>query len=106
MHGKGERMTEEGMLSIVRRGTTYQVRYAPSNPYGGDRLPYLCPDEDTLLTLFHHCGMDTWSIHHTSAELRKGRLAVLPLVGSPIHMHVYFPPTPAVAQTQAPAAAA
>jgi tetratricopeptide (TPR) repeat protein len=30
----------------------------------------------------------------------------LPLVGSPVPMHVYFPPTLAAAQTQAPAAAA
>lgn len=27
-YGEGEQMTEAGMLSIVRCGTTYQVRYA------------------------------------------------------------------------------
>jgi hypothetical protein len=40
-------MTAEGMLSIVPRGTTYQVRYALSNPYGMDHPPYTCPDEGT-----------------------------------------------------------
>ena len=39
-------MIEAGMLSIVRRGTTYQVRYASANPQGVDRQPYLCPNED------------------------------------------------------------
>jgi hypothetical protein len=37
------------MLSIMRRGTVYQVRYAASNPHGVDREPYLCPTEDALL---------------------------------------------------------
>jgi hypothetical protein len=97
-------MTEEGMLSIVRRGTTYQVRYASSNPQGVDRLPYLCSNEDTLLTLFQHCGMDAWSMHQTRSELRKGRLAVLPLVCTPVQMQGYFPPTLPVSQTTAPAA--
>src|SRR2546429_4048929 len=34
--GKEERMTEAGILSIMRRGHTYQVRYASSNPYDMD----------------------------------------------------------------------
>jgi hypothetical protein len=98
-------MTEEGMLSIVRRGTTYQVRYAASNPQGVDRQPYLCPNEDTLLTLFQHCGLDAWSMQQTRAELQKGRLAVLPLVCAQGPMQVYFPPTLPVSQTTARAAA-
>jgi hypothetical protein len=71
-------MTQDGMLSIVPRGTTYQVRYASSNPYDMDRPPYPCPDEGTLVALLRHCGMDTWSIHQAGTELRKGRVAVLP----------------------------
>ena len=55
-------MTEEGMLSIVRRGTTYQVRYASSNPYDRDRQLYTCSNEHTVVTLLQHCGLDPWSI--------------------------------------------
>jgi hypothetical protein len=33
-------MADAGMLSIVRCGTTYQVRYASSNPHDMDRQPY------------------------------------------------------------------
>jgi len=99
-------MTEEGTLSIVRRGTTYQVRYASSNPQGVDRQPYLCPNEDTLLTVFQHCGLDAWSMQQTWTELQHGRLAVLPLVCTPGPMQVYFPPTLPVPQTTAPAIAA
>ena len=43
MCGKGERMMEAGMLSIVRRGDTYQVRYASTNPYDMDRPPSRLP---------------------------------------------------------------
>jgi hypothetical protein len=96
-------MTEDGMLSIVRRGTAYQVRYASSNPQGVDRLPYLCPDEDALLRLFQHCGMDAWSMQQTRTELRHGRLAVLPLVCLPEQLQGSFPPTLSVAPTMAAA---
>ena len=98
-------MIEAGMLSIVRRGTTYQVRYASANPQGVDRQPYLCSNEDTLLTLFQHCGLDAWSMQQTRTELRQGRLAVLPLVCAPGPMQVYFPPMLPVSQTTARAAA-
>ena len=47
-------MAEAGMLSIVRCGTTYQVRYASSNPHDMDRQPYPCPDEGILVALLHH----------------------------------------------------
>lgn len=50
-YGKGEQMTEEGMLSIVRRGTTYQVRYASPNPQAMDWQPYQCTDAGTLVAL-------------------------------------------------------
>jgi hypothetical protein len=97
-------MTEEGMLSIVRRGTTYQVRYASSNPHGLDRPLYPCPDEGTLIALLHHCGMDLWSIQQAGTELRRGRMAVLPLSCAQAQMQAYFPPTCPVAPTKAPAA--
>jgi len=45
MHGKGERMTEEGRLSIVQRGPSWQVCYASSNPYGVDRPPWFPSDK-------------------------------------------------------------
>src|SRR5204863_674595 len=89
---KGERMTEEGMLSIVPRGATYQVRYASSNPHGMDHRPYPCPDERTLFTLLHACGLDAWGIQQASTELRKGRVAVLPRVGASDPIQAYFPP--------------
>ena len=41
-------MSEEGTLSIVRRGRGYQVRYASNNPYDPERPPHACPDEETL----------------------------------------------------------
>ena len=70
------------MLSIVRRGDTYQVRYASTNPYGMDRPPSQYPDEGTLVALLHHWGIDAWSIHQAVTELRKGRIAVLPMVSA------------------------
>jgi len=86
-------MTEGGMLSILQHGTTYQLRYASSNQHGMDHKPYLCPTEDILLALLQHWGLDAWSMQQTQAELRHGRLAVLPLVCRRGQMHVYFPPT-------------
>jgi hypothetical protein len=73
---KEERMTETGILSIMRRGHTYQVRYASSNPYDMDRLPYLCPDEGAMVILLHHYGIDAWSLQQAIAVLRKGGVAV------------------------------
>ena len=78
--GEGEQMTEGGMLSIVRRGTAYQVRYASSNPHDMDRQPYPCSEEGALVALLHQCGLEAWSIHQAIAELRHGRVAVLPIV--------------------------
>ena len=68
------------MLSIVRRGNTYQVRYASFNPYDMDRLPYQCSEEGPLVTLLHHYGIDTWSLQQAVAALRKGEVTVLPVV--------------------------
>ncbi len=86
-------MVEEGMLSILRHGTTYQVRYASSNPYDRDRQPYTCSNEHTVVTLLQHCGLDPWSITQAVAELRQGRMAVLPFVFAQAHLQDYFPVT-------------
>jgi hypothetical protein len=85
-------MTEAGILSIMRRENTYQVRYASSNPYDMDRLPYLSPDEGAMITLLHHYGIDAWSLQQATAVLRKGGMVVLPLVLSEAQRQAYFPP--------------
>ena len=85
-------MRETGILSIVRRGSTSQVRYASFNPYDVDRRPYACSDEGALNTLLHHFGINGWSLQQTVAALRKGEVAVLPVVLSEAHLQTYFPP--------------
>jgi hypothetical protein len=85
-------MTEDGILGIVRCGTTYQVRYASYNPCDLDRPPYQCSDEGTLVAWLRHCGMEPWYIHQASADLRKGGFAALPIVLSETQMQTYFPP--------------
>jgi hypothetical protein len=84
-------MRETGILSIVKCGHTSQVRYASFNPYDMDRQPYQCPDESALVTLLHHCGIDTWSLQQAIAALQKGEVAVLPLVLSEAQLQAYFP---------------
>lgn len=92
---KGESMTEEGTLSIVRREKAYQVRYASNNPHTLDqRQPYLCTDAAHLEAFLHHCGGDPWSIHQACTELRNGRhagLAVLSIVLSAEQRQASFP---------------
>ena len=85
-------MTEAGILSIVKRGHTYQVRYASSNPYDMDQPPYLCPDEGVMVTLLHHYGIDAWSLQQAMAVLGKGGVAVLPLVLSEAQRQAHFLP--------------
>jgi glycerophosphoryl diester phosphodiesterase len=85
-------MRETGILSIVRRGPTSQVRYASFNPYDMDRLPYQCPDEGALVTLLHHFGINAWSLQQVAAALRKGEVAVLPVALSEAQLQAYFPP--------------
>jgi hypothetical protein len=85
-------MRETGILSIVKRGTTSQVRYASFNPYDKDRLPYPCSDEGTLVTLLHHFGINGWSLQQAVAALRKGEVAVLPVTLSEAQLQAYFPP--------------
>src|SRR5215813_3653246 len=89
--GEGEQMTEGGMLSIVGRGTTYQVRYASPNPHDMDRQPYPCPDEGTLVALLRQCELEAWSFHRALAELQYGRMAVLLIVLSEAQIQMYFP---------------
>ncbi len=84
-------MAEAGMLSIVRCGTTYQVRYASSNPHAMERQPYPCPDEGALVVLLHHCGLEAWALDRVLAELRHGRLAVLSIVLAEAQRQRYFP---------------
>jgi hypothetical protein len=87
---KGERMAEDGTLSIVRDGSAYQVRYAANNPRARERQPYACPDADTLGALLHHCGAEAGAITQAYAELRKGRMAVLLVALSPVQRQTFF----------------
>jgi hypothetical protein len=84
-------MMEEGTLSIVRRGQTYQVRYAANNPSTRDDERSTHPDEAHMCAWLHHCGVDPWAIQQAAAELRHGRMAVLPIVWTPAQRHASFP---------------
>jgi hypothetical protein len=88
---KGEQMTEEGVLSIMRRGTNYQVRYASYNPYNLERPPYVCHTEAALVALLRHSGIDAWALQQAMATVRKGEMAVVPIVRSALQMHADFP---------------
>lgn len=83
-------MTEAGMLSIVRRGHIYQVRYASSNPYAPECSPYLCPDESALIAALRYWGIDAWEQQQAVTTLRRGGVAVLPVVLSEAHRQAYF----------------
>jgi hypothetical protein len=85
-------MTEEGTVSIIRRGPRYQVRYASNNPYGWERQPRVCPDEDHLRVLLHHLGIEAATITQACAEVRKGGMAVLRLVVAAEHIQGVFRP--------------
>jgi hypothetical protein len=87
-------MTEEGTLSIVRRGTCYQVRYASNNPHGQERLPWACPHETHLAAFLHYVGMKLGVIAQVCGDVRQGKMAVL-LVGLTAEQRqAFFPPTP------------
>src|SRR5207244_300644 len=77
---KGERMTEEGTLSIVRRGNTYQVRYASNNPHTMDRQLYTCIDKEHLEAFLPQVGIAPWYIIQVCTDLRKSGCAVLLIV--------------------------
>ena len=85
-------MRETGILSIIRCGPTLRVRYASFNPYDMDRRTYQCSDENAVVTLLHHCGIDAWSLQQALAALRKGEVAVLPVALSEAQLQRYFPP--------------
>jgi hypothetical protein len=85
-------MRETGILSIVKRGPTSQIRYASFNPYDKDRLPYPCLDEGAMVTLLHHFGINGWSLQQAVAALRRGEVAVLPVALSEAQLQAYFPP--------------
>src|SRR2546425_11857832 len=93
--GKGERMTEDSILGIIKYGNIYQVRYASYNPHSMDRPSYQCPDEGTLVAMLRHCGMDSWYMQQAGAELQKGRLAALLIALAEAQIQTYFPPTQA-----------
>ena len=90
---KGERMTEEGTLSIVLRGNTYQVRYASNNPYGMDRQPYVCANEAHLGAFLHQLGVASRFINEAFTALRKSGFTFLLIVLSAEQMQAFFRPT-------------
>jgi hypothetical protein len=83
-------MPEEGTLSIVRRGTVYQIRYASTNPYDPERPPYVCPDEETLTTVLHHFGLEAAAIHQACMAVQTGRVAVVRILVSPEQIQAFF----------------
>jgi hypothetical protein len=86
-------MTEEGTLSIVLRGNTYQVRYASNNPYGMDRQPYVCADEEHLGAFLHQLGIASWSSTEAFAALRTSGFTFLLIVLSAEQRQTFFHPT-------------
>src|SRR5262249_11466769 len=79
LRGEGEQMTEGGMLSIVRRGTPYQVRYASPNPHDMNRQPYPCPDEGTLVALLPQCELEAGLSIERSRNCSMGGWLCCPL---------------------------
>src|SRR2546421_184413 len=64
---------------------------ASSTPPAMERQPSPCPDEGALFALRHHGGLGAWSLHRALAELRYGRMAVLPIVLSEAQRQRDFP---------------
>ena len=85
-------MTEEGTLSIVKRGSAYQVCYAANNPRETDHQPRVCPDEDTLGALLHQLGTEPEAITWACAAVRKGGVAVLRILLSSQQIQAFFRP--------------
>ena len=85
-------MTEEGTLSIVRRGKSYQVRYASNNPHDRERLPRTCPDEEHLGVLLYQLGAEAEAITRACADVRTGGMVVLFLVVSAEQLQAFFSP--------------
>ena len=87
-------MTEEGTLSIVRRGTGYQIRYASNNPYAPDRAPRACYDADTLEAFLHQLGTESETIEQAYAAVQRGGVAVLRILLSSGQIQAFFHPSP------------
>jgi hypothetical protein len=85
-------MAEEGTLSIVRRGSGYQIRYASNNPYDPDRHPHACHDEDTLAAFLHHVGTEEEAIRQVCAAVQTRGVVVLRMLLSAGQMQAFFPP--------------
>jgi len=81
---------EDGTLSIVKRDSGYQVRYAANNPRAPEHQPYACPDEATLVAVLLQLGTAPEAITQAWAAVQKGSVAVLPLRVSPRQIQVYF----------------
>ena len=79
------------MLSIVRRGHIYHVRYASYDPCERDRQPYLCLDERHLDTFLHQCRLEPWALQRAGAELQRGGVTVLCVVFSERDVSRLFP---------------
>jgi hypothetical protein len=96
-------MTEEGTLSIVRRGPGYQVRYASNNPHDQERLPRVCPDETHLVALLHHLGTEPAVMTQACADVGHGKMAVLLVALSAEQLQTFFsPPTETRARGRPP----
>jgi hypothetical protein len=85
-------MSEEGTVSIIRRGPRYQVRYASNNPYGREWQPWTSPDEAHVRTLLHHLGVEATPIQQACTDVRNGGMAVLRLVVSAEQTQHFFRP--------------
>jgi hypothetical protein len=85
-------MTEEGTLSIVRRGSVYQIRYASNNPYDPDRQPHACHDEDALTAFLHHLGTEAAAIRQACAAVQTSGVAVLRILLSRKQKQAFFRP--------------
>jgi hypothetical protein len=84
-------MTEDGTLSILVEPHGYDVRYASNNFHSLERRPATCPDEAALVALLDACGLDSWSIQQTCAELREGRMAIMPVALVLAPLEAIFP---------------
>ena len=87
---KGERMTEEGTLSILMREDIYNVRYASNNPHSIDRAPYQCSDAEKLGSFLQQLELDAWYITQASTELCQRGFTALPIVLPAEQIQAYF----------------
>ena len=87
-------MTEDGTVSILVQPRGYRLRYASNAAHGLERQPATCLDEAGLAALLHACGVGPWSIQQACAELRAGRMAILPLVCTQGQLDATFPRAP------------